>query len=71
MHSPRQEGQRQLELTSTGTVSVVAEIDLDQLIGTEENPQFMYHWNHYLYTQLSVHVKDSERLGLSLVQQGD
>ena len=28
-------------LTSTGTVSVVAEIDLDQLIGTEENPQFM------------------------------
>ena len=28
-------------LTSTGTVSVVAEIDLDQLIGTEENLQFM------------------------------
>ena len=28
-------------LTSTGTVSIVAEIDLDQLIGTEENPQFM------------------------------
>ena len=28
-------------LTSTGTVSVFAEIDLDQLIGTEENPQFM------------------------------